>query len=128
MDLALNNLQRLILLYILTLDRAVNQRCTCVNKQKKRRKQVGVMKEYRQMLVAIESVGDRKARVKTPPEGCCLQRPPVEQPQPRCRRSAKWVLEDNMCYSQEKKLGQYSSLSLSPPISHTPQKHQPFQE
>ena len=40
-----------------------------------------------------------------------------------------WVLEDNTaCYGQEKKLGQFSSLSLSQPISHTPQKHQPFRE
>ena len=51
--------------YILTLDRAVNQRCTCVNKRKKKQKQVGLMKEYRQMLAAVESVGDRKARLKT---------------------------------------------------------------
>ena len=43
--------------YILTLDQAVNQRCTCVNKQKKKRKQVGVIKKYRQMLAAVESVG-----------------------------------------------------------------------
>ena len=47
--------------YILTLDRAVNQRYTCVNKRKKKRKQVGVMKEYWQMSAAVESVGDRKA-------------------------------------------------------------------
>ena len=47
--------------YILTHERAVNQRCTCVNIQKKKRKQVGVMKEYRQMPVIVESVGDRKA-------------------------------------------------------------------
>ena len=46
---------------ILTLDLAVNQRCTCVNKREKKQKEVGVMKEYRQMLVAVESVGDRKA-------------------------------------------------------------------
>ena len=42
--------------YIFNLDCAVNQRCTCVNKQKKKRKQVGVMKEYRQMPAAVESV------------------------------------------------------------------------
>ena len=49
---------------ILTLDRAVNQRCTCVNKRKKKRKQVDVIKEYRQMPAAVELVGDRKARVR----------------------------------------------------------------
>ena len=42
---------------IVTLDRAVNQRCTCVNKQKKKWKQVGVMKEYRQVPAAVELVG-----------------------------------------------------------------------
>ena len=119
--------------YILTLDRAINQRCTCVNKRKKKRQQMGVMKEYRQMLVAVESVSDKKASQladwERHAEGCCSQRTPVEQPQPRRGRSAKWVLEDNTaCYGQEKKLGQYSSLSLSLPISHTPQKYQPFQE
>ena len=36
--------------YILTLDR-----CTCVNKRKKKRKQVDVMKEYRQVPEAVES-------------------------------------------------------------------------
>ena len=50
--------------YILTFDRTVNQRCTCVYKQKKKRKQVGVIKEYKQMLVFVESVRDRKARVR----------------------------------------------------------------
>ena len=33
------------------------KRCTCVNKQKKKRKQEGVMKEYRQVPVAVELVG-----------------------------------------------------------------------
>ena len=46
---------------ILTLDQAVNQRCTCVNKRKKKRKQVGVMKECWQMPAAVESVRGRKA-------------------------------------------------------------------
>ena len=32
------------------------------------------------------------------------------------------------CYGQEKKLSQYSSLSLSPLISHPQQKYQPFRE
>ncbi len=64
-----------------------------------------------------------------PAEGCCRQWPPIKQPQPKHERSAKWVLEDNTaCYGQEKKLGQYSSLSLSPLFSHMPQKHQIFQE
>ena len=116
---------------IFTLDRAVNQRCTCVDKPKKKRKQVGVMKEYRQMLVAVETVEDRKAWVMASlqAEGCGPQWPLAEQTQPRCGRSAKWVLEDNTaCYGREKKLSQYSSLSLSPLMSHTPQKHQPFPE
>ena len=71
---------------ILTLDRAVNHRCTGVNK---RRKQVGVMKKYRQ----VELVEDRKARVRASlqTEGCGPQRPPVEQLQPRCGRSAAVV-------------------------------------
>ena len=115
----------------MTHDWAINQGCTCVNKQKKKQKQVGVMKEYRQVLVAFELVRDKKARVRASlqTEGCGPQRPPFEQPQPRCGRSDKWVLEDNTaCYGQEKNLGQYSSLSPSPLISHTPQKHQPFRE
>ena len=112
--------------YILILDRTVNQRSTCVNKWKKKWKQVGVMKEYRQVLVAVELVGHRKARVRAnlQTEGCGHQ-----QHKPRCRRSAKWVLEDNTaCHGKEKKLGQYSSLSLSPLISHTWQKRQPSWE
>ena len=57
---------------ILTLDRADNQRCTCVNKRKKKRKQVGIMKEYRQVPVAFELVGDWNARVRArlQTEGC----------------------------------------------------------
>ena len=75
---------------ILTLDRAVNQRCTCVNKRKKKRKQVDIMKDYRQVPAAVELVGYRKARVRASlqTEGCGPQRPPVEQPRPRCGRSA----------------------------------------
>ena len=46
---------------ILILERAVNQRCTCVNKWKKKREQVGIMKEYRQMPAAVEAVRVRKA-------------------------------------------------------------------
>ena len=42
---------------ILTLDWAVNQRCTCVNKQEKKWKQMGIMKEYRLMPAAIDAVG-----------------------------------------------------------------------
>ena len=76
--------------YILTLDQAVNQRCTCVNKRKKKRKQVGIMKEYRQVPAAVELVGDRKSRVRVSwqTEGCSPQWAPVEQPQPRYGRSA----------------------------------------
>ena len=102
----------------------------CVNKRKKKRKQVGIMKEYRQVPAALESAGDRKASVwaNLHTEGYGPQRSPVEQSQPRCR-SVKWVFEDNTAsYGQEKKLGQYSSLSLSPLISHIPQKHKPFRE
>ena len=69
---------------------------------------MSVMKEYRQMPAAVESVGDRKARLRVSlqTEGCGPQRPPVEQTQPRCGRSA-WVIEENTaCYGQEKKLGQ----------------------
>ena len=81
--------------YILTLDRAVNQRCTCVNKKK--RKQVGVIKEYRQVPAAVELVGDRKARVRASlqTEGCGPQQLLVKQPQPRWRRSAAMVRRRN---------------------------------
>ena len=49
------------------------------------------MKEYGQVPEAVELVEDRKARGEA--VGCGPQQPPVEQPQPRCRRSAKRVLE-----------------------------------
>ena len=98
-----------LLCYILTLDRAVNQRCTSVNKRKKKRKQVGVMKEYRQVLAAVELVGDRKARVRASSQtkACVPQRPPVEPPQPRCWRSVSMVRRKS-CVNID---------------SHTPQKH-----
>ena len=35
--------------------------CTCVNKRKKKRKQVDIMKEYRQVPMAVEFVGNWKA-------------------------------------------------------------------
>ena len=67
---------------------------------------------------------ERPAEGKSPQAG-----PPVEQHQPSCGRNAMWVVEENTaCYGQEKILGKYSSLLLSPPISHSPQKHQPFWE
>ena len=74
----------------MTLDRAVNQKCTCVNKRQKKRKQVDVMKEYRQVPAAVERVDDKKARVRTSlqGEGCGPPRPPFEQPQPRFRSAA----------------------------------------
>ena len=50
--------------YILTLDRAVNQKYTCAYKWKKKRKQVSFIKEYRQVPAAVESAGDRKSRVR----------------------------------------------------------------
>ena len=48
------------------------------------------MKEYRQMPAVVERVGTSKAwvRASLQTEGCGLQRP-----QPRCGRSAKWVLK-----------------------------------
>ena len=78
---------------ILTLCRTANQRCPCVNKRKKKQKPVGVMKEYRQVPAAVELVGDWKARLRASLqiEGCGFQRPPVEQTQPRCGRSAAIV-------------------------------------
>ena len=65
------------------------KRCTCV----KKRNQVDIMKEYRQVPAAVELVGDRNAwvRASLQTEGCGPRRPPVEQLQPRCRRSAAWV-------------------------------------
>ena len=106
-DLALNNLQGLIChklnptksnqtksySYILTLDRAVNQICTCVNKRKKKRKQVDVMKEYRQVPAAVELVVNEKARVRASwqTEGFGPPWPPAEHIQPRYGRSAAMV-------------------------------------
>ena len=51
------------------------------------------MKEYRQVPVAVELVGDRKAKVRASlkTEGHGPQQPPVEQPQPRCGRNAAMV-------------------------------------
>ena len=64
--------------YILPLDRAINQRCTYVNKPKKKLKQMGIIKEYRQVPTAVARVGDRKAKVRDSLqiEGCGPQRPP----------------------------------------------------
>ena len=58
-------------------------------------------------------------------------RPPIEHSQLRSRRSTKLGFEDyTACYGQEKKLWVNTaiclSLSLSPSISHKPQKLQPF--
>ena len=91
---------------ILTLDRAVNQRCTCVNKPKKMRKQVSVIKEYWQVPVAVELFGCREACVRASllTEGSAT---PGWATPAKIRRSAKWILEDNTaCYGQEKTLGQ----------------------
>ena len=66
--------------YILTLDRAVNQRCTCINKRKKKRKQVGIMKEYRQMLVAVELVGHRKPASLQTENAVALSDPRLSNP------------------------------------------------
>ena len=51
---------------------------------------MGVIKEYRRVPMAVALVGDRKAKVRATmqTEGCGPQRPPVEQPKPRCGRSA----------------------------------------
>ena len=78
---------------LIKLSNSAIKRCTCVNKRKKKRKQVDDMKEYRQVPVAVEWVGDRIARVKASlqTKSCGPQRPPVEQPQPRCGRSAALV-------------------------------------
>ena len=76
--------------YILTLDRAVNQRCTCVNKQKKKkkkkRKQVAVMKEYRQMPAAVETAGvgrperEPACKLRTPLRAVTLSDPRLNNP------------------------------------------------
>ena len=89
------------------------KRCTCVKKQKKTGKQVGIIKEYTQVPEAIKLVGDRNAWVRTSLqiEGCSPQWP---------KQATMWK---KCCYGQEKNLGQYSSLSLSLLISHTLQKH-----
>ena len=112
----------------MTFDRAVNQNKS--NKRKKKRKQVDVMKEYRQVPAAIELVGDRKVRVRASlqTEGFGLQRPPVEQTQRICGRSAKWVFEDNTtCYDQKKSRVNIAVCPCLHP-SHTPYKHQTFRE
>ena len=69
------------------------KKCTSVNKRKKKRNQVVIMKEYRQVPAAVELVGYRKARVRAslPTEGCGPQRPLVEQHQPRYGWSAAMV-------------------------------------
>ena len=78
------------------------------------------MKEYRQVPAAIKLVEDRNARVRTSlqTEICGLSN--LHLP--------GWATQAKMwkkgCYGQEKNLGQYKSLSLSPLISHTQQKHQ----
>ena len=84
------NLHQIVVYWPLT--ESSIKRCTSVNKRKKKRKKVDVMKEYRQVLTAVELVGDRKARVRDSlqTEGCGPQRPPVEQPQTRCEGMLLW--------------------------------------
>ena len=81
---------------ILTLDRAVNLRSTCVNKWKKKRKQVDVMKEYRQVPATFDIVGDRKVRVRASlqTEGCGPQRFLVEQPSQDAEEVLLWSREE----------------------------------
>ena len=72
---------------ILTLDQAVNQKCTW------RGSKWALWKKYRQVPAAVELVGHRKARMRASlqTKGCGPQWPPVGQPQPRCGRSAAMV-------------------------------------
>ena len=82
-----------VFIVILYIDPWPSCQCTSINKPKKKWKQVGIMKEYRLVPIAVELVGDRKGRVRASmqPEGCSPQWSPIEQPQPRCRRSAAMV-------------------------------------
>ena len=97
----------------MTLDRAVNQRRTCVNKQKVMGSIGGcgvVIKLYmRCLLVSLSELDSMRSWVRASLQSQRTQhwpqRLPVVYPRPRSRRSAKWGLEDNTaCYGQEEKL------------------------
>ena len=92
------------------------KRCTRVNKWKNKRKQVGVMKKYRQVPTAVELV-----RQEGLSEGQLADW--WLWPSATTSWATPAKMRKKCCYGHEKKLGQYSSLSLSPLISHTPQKH-----
>ena len=95
---------------ILILDRAVNQRCTYGNKRKKKRKQVDVTKEYMQVPAAVESVGDRKARVtdSLQTEGSAT---------PDCATLA--MMGEKCCYGQERSWVNIAVCPCLPHLSHT---------
>ena len=65
------------------------KRYTRVNKRMKKRVQLGVMKEYRQMPAAVELVQEGQSKDQL--ADCGPQRPSVEQPKSRCGRSAAVV-------------------------------------
>ena len=88
----------------MTFERAINQEMHLCILAEEEAEASGRMKEYRQVPAAVEFIGDRKARVQAS----------LSNPKPDA--------EEVLLLSREK-LGQYSSLSLHPLISHTQQKH-----
>ena len=95
------------------------------------------MRWYMQMSVGVSegwvraSLQSQRAQLWAP---VAHTRPPVEQPRPRSRRSAKWGPEDNtLCYGQEKKLWVNIaiclnlSLSLSICLSHITEASTPLE-
>ena len=79
------------------------------------RKQVGVGKKYKQRPRQVKCSWDRNASMRTSLQAEDL----VALSEPQLSNQAK--MRKKCCYGQEKNLGQYSSLSLSPLISHTQQ-------
>ena len=107
--------------YILTLDRAVNQRCTCVDKRKKSESRWALGKNIGMVPTAgVGSVGDRECQSEDQMQigGYGSQRPPVEQPKPRWGRSAAMVKRRTWSIQQ--------SVPVSTHFSHTTEHH-PFE-
>ena len=78
------------------------------------------MKEYRQVPPAIEAVEDRM-----PEWGPACKLRAMALCDPQLSNPAK--MRKKCCYGQEKNLGQYRNLSLSPLISHTQQNVNAFE-
>ena len=98
----------------MTLDRAVNQRCTCVNKRKKKRKQVFLMKEYKQVPAAVELVG--AGRLEGGPvcrmRAVALSDPRLSNPSQDAEGELLWSIEEDGSIQQSVPVSTYHSYTI----------------